>query len=723
LAGEHDAVAISPSTITLRKGEQQVARITRLDAAPADPAVAEVRSRPERLYQGTPESVWQRQLEAELAPLSKLEAAQALVVLAGELPPERWIDRILEIGGILVETGWGEQAYRLPLDYVHIKRTDDMTPIQNAPAWTGAIARMTDAESVTGAWTNLRAMIVEQQQRLAIPPMLLAQQLGRAVATGDAPVSAFAASLILEPGIGGSILRDPAAVRSVVERLDAPMDPFERQAVLALIAAWLYEAGAEQDRQRMVTHMNELAERLLEDSSSRLHAEIADAWVRVVWVRHRVSGESVPPPPTVDAALAARLVYQRLVASKDLALLRWFEPPEFSPYRPYRTTSGNYRRNSSFFLHEWISLINQHLADETIDANTYEAILASLDAVLRVRMPDDPWDVHTTAELLTERLRRAWTREETPSLHELDTTSLTHHVVLAVVRIRGTVPDFVRSPPPWMDAWEQLMSTTIWTTVQSVHPNSHLAVLYGERELTPLGYMAPYQAVQLAVGTQPGKLLPTTVLSLLWRLEDRHRSPDMLLLLSIFAELSGQDEETDKRMERVLRVAPYFQHIQDLLDSDTALRSIAHDLLTRIAQEAVDPSLREAIHLNERYSARQPESAAGPVSEPAPKDDPCESERLGETVDRRFRFMFRYQQWKDVLQWLAEQAEMSLVMDAPPPGTFNYSDTREYTPEEAIDMLNGVLIVKGYTLGAAAGYSCCSIFPRACRRGWCSKSR
>jgi S-ribosylhomocysteine lyase LuxS involved in autoinducer biosynthesis len=71
---------------------------------------------------------------------------------------------------------------------------------------------------------------------------------------------------------------------------------------------------------------------------------------------------------------------------------------------------------------------------------------------------------------------------------------------------------------------------------------------------------------------------------------------------------------------------------------------------------------------------------------------------LGQPVEKRLRFMFRYQQWKDVLQWLAEQAEMSLVMDAPPPGTFNYSDTREYTPEEAIDMLNGVLIVKGYTL-------------------------
>ena len=71
---------------------------------------------------------------------------------------------------------------------------------------------------------------------------------------------------------------------------------------------------------------------------------------------------------------------------------------------------------------------------------------------------------------------------------------------------------------------------------------------------------------------------------------------------------------------------------------------------------------------------------------------------LGKPVETRLRFMSRFQQWDEVLTWFAEQAELSLVLDRPPPGTFNYSDTREYTPKEAIDMLNGVLITKGYTL-------------------------
>ena len=37
-------------------------------------------------------------------------------------------------------------------------------------------------------------------------------------------------------------------------------------------------------------------------------------------------------------------------------------------------------------------------------------------------------------------------------------------------------------------------------------------------------------------------------------------------------------------------------------------------------------------------------------------------------------------------------------MESPPPGTFNYRDARRYTPAEALDVLNSVLLTKGYTL-------------------------
>lgn len=67
-------------------------------------------------------------------------------------------------------------------------------------------------------------------------------------------------------------------------------------------------------------------------------------------------------------------------------------------------------------------------------------------------------------------------------------------------------------------------------------------------------------------------------------------------------------------------------------------------------------------------------------------------------ADARLTFSFRYQPWQDVLDWFAQQAGLSLLMESPPPGTFNYTDTRTYTPAEALDVLNGVLLTKGYSL-------------------------
>ena len=67
-------------------------------------------------------------------------------------------------------------------------------------------------------------------------------------------------------------------------------------------------------------------------------------------------------------------------------------------------------------------------------------------------------------------------------------------------------------------------------------------------------------------------------------------------------------------------------------------------------------------------------------------------------VQRTLRFNFRFQLWTDVLEWFAEEAGLSLVMNVPPPGTFNYSDAKQYTPEEAIDVLNSVLLTHGFTL-------------------------
>ena len=64
----------------------------------------------------------------------------------------------------------------------------------------------------------------------------------------------------------------------------------------------------------------------------------------------------------------------------------------------------------------------------------------------------------------------------------------------------------------------------------------------------------------------------------------------------------------------------------------------------------------------------------------------------------RLLFNFREAKWIDVLNWFARQSGLSLLVNNPPPDSFTYSDTRTYSPREAIDLLNGVLVTKGYTL-------------------------
>ncbi len=96
----------------------------------------------------------------------------------------------------------------------------------------------------------------------------------------------------------------------------------------------------------------------------------------------------------------------------------------------------------------------------------------------------------------------------------------------------------------------------------------------------------------------------------------------------------------------------------------------------------------------------KPPAVAMP-KEPTTDDKPAPTAELDVPIrsgEVKLKFNFVHQPWADVLEWFAEQADLSLQLDAPPAGTFNYRDSRSYTPAEAIDQMNRVLLLKGYTL-------------------------
>jgi type II secretory pathway component GspD/PulD (secretin) len=64
----------------------------------------------------------------------------------------------------------------------------------------------------------------------------------------------------------------------------------------------------------------------------------------------------------------------------------------------------------------------------------------------------------------------------------------------------------------------------------------------------------------------------------------------------------------------------------------------------------------------------------------------------------KIRFFFRNTPWKDVIEWFADQAALSLQADKMPTGTLNLTDGDYYTPTEGLDILNYNLQFKDYAL-------------------------
>lgn len=64
----------------------------------------------------------------------------------------------------------------------------------------------------------------------------------------------------------------------------------------------------------------------------------------------------------------------------------------------------------------------------------------------------------------------------------------------------------------------------------------------------------------------------------------------------------------------------------------------------------------------------------------------------------KIKFSFKGQPWPTVLEWLADVSDMSLEWEEAPAGYLDFTTRGEYTPEQIRDLLNSVLLNKGFTL-------------------------
>ena len=102
----------------------------------------------------------------------------------------------------------------------------------------------------------------------------------------------------------------------------------------------------------------------------------------------------------------------------------------------------------------------------------------------------------------------------------------------------------------------------------------------------------------------------------------------------------------------------------------------------------------------------KPESLSSSPQNDAPPEDQVAS--FGSTSDRRrverYSFNFRRAPWERVLQLFADGAGLTLDMQRVPPGSLTHLDNKTYSAAKALDIINGYLIRKGFSVVRKDGF-------------------
>ncbi|MEM6471226.1 MAG: secretin N-terminal domain-containing protein [Planctomycetota bacterium] len=75
-----------------------------------------------------------------------------------------------------------------------------------------------------------------------------------------------------------------------------------------------------------------------------------------------------------------------------------------------------------------------------------------------------------------------------------------------------------------------------------------------------------------------------------------------------------------------------------------------------------------------------------------------ESVLAADATPETVMFSFSGVSWREVIEWIAEEADLALHVDGVPAGSFTYSDPDSFTHQEAIDRINLFLLPQGYSL-------------------------
>jgi hypothetical protein len=280
---------------------------------------------------------------------------------------------------------------------------------------------------------------------------------------------------------------------------------------------------------------------------------------------------------------------------------------------------AGFRANKQFFLDQWLVVANDYLEKHPAPPNGPEVrwVIGPVGWVLNSYSDGDDWPAEKTAALLTEQLRGYYTDDpnkttDVKSLYDL-VPAEPATLLAEIVPITGAIPDFVRKGHPKLASVAARLKR-LGAVLKAGQPSPR-ALTQGPAEFAGLMGQAPYEVIKLAVGQRPAYPSasdrkadiwnPWYVLQAtsaeqpeLWN-NNRRTDIDPRLLLTVLADLAGQNQVQDNRIAGLLsnpNMKDRFRvPMENLLTSPLKARGTARRLLEKIAATAKSPELVKVI--------------------------------------------------------------------------------------------------------------------------------
>ena len=178
------------------------------------------------------------------------------------------------------------------------------------------------------------------------------------------------------------------------------------------------------------------------------------------------------------------------------------------------------------------------------------------------------------------------------------------------------------------------------------------------------------------------------------------------ILAMIAANGTANCQEKTESLDSVFS-NPKFQN--ELGVTDEQLEQIEPIVAERAAKVKANPNLAEfeqAKAMSKIQKILKPQQALkldvllGNVNEKVAVDfggaEKAETKKV--TAEKKVKFAFGKTPWKDIIEWISDEADLALRMETFPEGSFSYVDDDEFTIPEAIDFLNQFLLRQDFCL-------------------------